>query len=212
MTEYTSTEHVLRYILTLWGRSYSGIVTILVGGCSRTGKTVFVSKVMKTFMTLGIHVAVMNLDAWLVSVDKRRNDSTVLERYEVDSIISSFNNLQQGKRIYPPVYDVVSRRRAAETGVDSIIITQGILIVEGVIALAIEDLVKNAALRIYTEVPDALRRERLVEFYSRVKGLNRNDCQYIIESREEEEVPFIKETAVNADIRLIESESDVQSV
>ena len=79
-------------------------------------------------------------------------------------------------------------------------ITNGILFVDGVVALAIEELLKHAALRIFVDIPDTLRKQRLVHFYSEIKRLDEKECENIIKTREKEEVLFIKKTVVNADI------------
>jgi uridine kinase len=179
-------------------------VTVLVGGCSRTGKTVLSSKLSESFISLGINTAIVKLDSWLVSVDNRKQDSSVLERYELPSIISSITKVQRGETICPPVYDAVSRRRVAKYGVDMISIKDGILFVEGVVAFAIEELIKNATLRIFVDIPDKLRKQRLVDFYSNIKRLDRKEYENIIETREKEEVPFIKRIVANADVILMD--------
>jgi len=200
MSNCTSVKFLSGHILSLMGESSNKLMLILVGGCSRTGKTVLVSKLTENIISSGINTVSVKLDSWLISVENRKEDSSVLERYEIPSIISSIKRLQQGEQIYPPVYDAVSRRRIAESGVDSISITDGILFIEGVVALAIKELVENAAMRIFVDIPDKLRRQRVVNFYSDIKRLDRKEYEDIIKKREKEEVTFIKGTAVNADI------------
>lgn len=200
MINYSSVEFLSEYIQALLDESSNKPMIVLVGGCSRTGKTVLVSKLTENIISSGINATVVKLDSWLISVEKRKEDSTVLERYEIPSLISSIKKLQQGGQIYPPVYDVASRRRITESGVAPISIKEGILFIEGVVALAIEELVENAILRIFVDIPDELRRQRLVDFYSDIKKLDTKEYEDIIKKREKEEVTFVKRTAVNADI------------
>lgn len=200
MINCSSFDVLSEHILTLMPASSNKLMLILVGGCSRAGKTVLVSKLAESIISSGINTAVINLDSWLVSVDNRKPDSSVLERYEIASIISSIKKVLQGEAIYPPVYDVVSRKQVEESGFNSISINEGVLIVDGVVALAIKEFIECAALRIFVDVPSQLRKQRLVEFYSDIKKLDRKEYENIIETREKEEVPFIKETAVNADV------------
>ena len=200
MTNCSSVEFLSEHVLALLDESSNKPVMVLVGGCSRTGKTVLVSKLTENIMSSEINVTVVKLDSWLISVEKRKKDSSVLERYDVPSIISSIKKVQQGGAICPPVYDVVSRRRIAESAVDPVSAKNGILFIEGVVALAIEELDKNASLRIFVDIPDKLRRQRLVNFYSNVKKLDEKGYEKIIAKREIEEVALIKGTAVNADI------------
>lgn len=202
MINYSSVKFLSQHILTLLNESLNKPLIVLVGGCSRTGKTVLVSKLIENIISSGINTAIVNLDSWLVSLDNRKQNSSVLERYEIASIISAIKKVQQGEVVYPPVYDAVSRRRIADSGGAPISITDGILFVEGVVALAIKELIEGAALRIFVDIPDKLRKQRLVIFYSDIKGLDRKEYENIIETREKEEVPFVKRTAVNADIFL----------
>ncbi len=204
MINCSSIEFLSQHILTLRDESYNKPMTVLVGGCSRTGKTVLTSKLSENFISLGINTAIVKLDSWLISMDNRKQDSSVLERYELPSIISSIKKVQRGETICPPVYDAVSRRRVAEYGFDLISIKDGILFVEGIVALAIEELIKNATLRIFVGIPDKLRKQRLVDFYSNIKRLDRKEYENIIETREKEEVPYIKKTIANADVILMD--------
>jgi uridine kinase len=186
--------------LKLAAEAPDNLILVLVGGCSRVGKTALVSKLSEGVASCGIKTAVINLDSWLVSLDRRKNDSSVLERYEVSSIVSAIEKIKHGAAIYPPVYDVASRRRVAGSGPDPIAINNGVLFIDGVIALAIDKLFEVAALRVFVGISDKLRRQRLVKFYSDIKGLSREEYENIIESREKEEVLFIKKTANNADV------------
>jgi len=204
MINCSSIEFLYQYILALRDESYNKPMIVLVGGCSQTGKTVLASKLSEKFISSGINTAIVKLDSWLVSVDNRKQDSSILERYEIPSIVSSIKKVHRGETICPPVYDAVSRRRVAEYGVDFISIKNGILIVEGVVALAIEELIKKATLRIYVCIPDQLRKQRLVDLYSNIKRLEKKEYENIIETREKEEVPYIKKTIASADIILMD--------
>lgn len=200
MMKCSFVDFLSKRILKLAAGPPDKLILVLVGGCSRAGKTALVSKLSEEVAFCGIKTAVINLDSWLVSLDKRKKDSSVLERYEVNSIVSAIEKIKHGAAIYPPVYDVVSRRRVAGSEPDPIAINNGVLFIDGVIALAIDKLFEAAALRIFVDIPDKLRRQRLVRFYSDIKGLSREEYENIIETREKEEVPFIKSTADNADI------------
>ena len=200
MISCSSIEVLSKHILALREECSSNPMIVLVGGCSRTGKTVLVSKLMEYIKSSEISTTVIKLDSWLVSLEKRKEDSSVLERYETSSIILSIKKLLRGETVLPPIYDAISRRRIAESGLAQVSITNGILFVDGVVALAIEELLKHAALRIFVDIPDTLRKQRLVHFYSEIKRLDEKECESIIKTREKEEVLFIKKTVVNADI------------
>jgi uridine kinase len=187
----------------IYGLSYGALnrsALVLVGGCSRTGKSVLSTMLSEKLLADHIEHRVVNLDAWLLGIEERGLHSTVMERYDCHAIVSSVKGLLQGKVIYPPVYDAISRRRTAESGHKGIAVASGIIIAEGVIALALNELVDIASLKIFVQVSDKVRIERLLSFYRDVKKLCLDEVDSIIAERECEEVPFVKGTASRADI------------
>jgi len=200
MINCSSIDSLTGYIMDLLDESSDNPTFVLVGGCSRAGKTTLVSELAETISVAGVNATAVKLDSWLISVDDRKQNSTVLERYEVTAIVASVNKILQGDTICPPVYDVVSRNRVVDSGGDPIAAESGILFVEGVLALAIEELVEKAALKIFVDIPDEHRKNRLIDFYSNTKGLARQEYESIVATREKEEVPYTKKTAINADV------------
>lgn len=199
MNNCSSVDSLTEFILTQ-AAVEDKLTIILVGGCSRAGKTFLVSKLIQNLSVLEVNTSVLNLDSWLVSVYNRKQNSTVLERYEIAAIISAVKRIKQGLAVYPPVYDVASRSRVAASGPSAVLINKGILFIDGVVGLAIKELLAEASLRIYVDIADKRRKSRLVEFYSGIKKMKRKEYTGIIATREKEEVVFIKKTAVNADL------------
>ncbi len=173
---------------------------ILVGGCSRSGKSTVAEKLAKKIAADKVENRIVKIDSWLVSLEKRGPASRVMDRYECEKITQSVKIILKGGVVSPPVYDVNSRRRIAEHGADKIFIKDGVLIAEGVIALALEKLTKKAILKIFVNIPDSVRLQRLKNFYNKVKLLNMAEAMKVINSREKEEVPFVKKTAKYADV------------
>ena len=198
MRNCSSVETLSRYILSLVHETSQDPTLVLVGGCSRAGKTRLVSKLRAKASGLGS--AIVTLDSWLISVEKRKSGSSVLERYDTEAIVESIRQLRQGLKIYPPIYDPVSRSRIAESSLKPIFMRDGVLFVEGVIALGLKDLVEWASFRVFVDIPDDLRMKRLTEFYANVKELPENEYKDILQERESEEVAFVKSTSMNADV------------
>ncbi|CAN2046975.1 Phosphoribulokinase/uridine kinase domain-containing protein [Candidatus Magnetomoraceae bacterium gMMP-1] len=173
---------------------------ILIGGCSRTGKTTLALKLFELFKADGVECNIINLDSWLVSLEKRKANSTVMERYECAAIIKAVKKILSKKKVFPPIYDIVSRRRISEKGEKFYFADSGVVIVEGVITLALKELVNIASLKIFTTACETTRIERLMDFYVNMKGLNYRDAEEIVYSREKEEVLFVKETSEYADL------------
>lgn len=192
-------ERVVEFLRPLAGPSPQTRCVVLVGGCSRAGKTWLSDAVCARMESLGVSALRVPLDAWLIGVDRRPSVSTVLERYEGPRIVEAVRALAEGRPVSPPVYDPATRRRIAEEAAAPLHFASGMLVVDGVIALALPGLRSLAAARIYVSAPDSVRLERVRTFYRDMKGL-RDEAEAVIRAREGEEVPFIKRTRGWADL------------
>jgi len=76
---------------------------ILIGGCSRSGKTTLANNIATALIKNDLNALVVNIDSWIVSIEKRKLDSTVMERYESESIICAVKNLLRKKKFFHPI-------------------------------------------------------------------------------------------------------------
>ncbi|MFW9996695.1 MAG: uridine kinase [Candidatus Odinarchaeota archaeon] len=185
-------------------RNYSESVgprfLILVGGCSRTGKSTLAKKIESAFRKIGISTITVELDNWLLGIDERTGNETVRERYNYLAIVEAIMKLLNGEKIFPPIYNPKTRRVNRNNVSSDLQISKGVCIVEGVIALDIPSLRDLSDFNIYTELNDKIRKKRLLEFYHQHKKFPIDKCNDIISARELEEIPIIKETMIFADI------------
>ncbi len=175
---------------------------ILIGGFARVGKSTLAKELHRKLENRNIKSQIITIDSWLVSFDKRKPDSKVIDRYHIENMISALKKLINGIEINPPLYDPVSRTQIAEVGPEQVSFKSGILIIEGVIALALTELVNLATLKIHIEITDCKRLKRLVDFYKTIKGLPAKEYKRLILEREKEEIPYIKKSSQNADVIL----------
>lgn len=173
---------------------------ILIGGYARSGKTTIATALSKVFSNKGVKNRVVCLDSWLVSFDERQPNSKVIERYHTKDMVSSLKELINGEVIFPPVFDPVSRRQIKQQGSEPLKFDKGVLIIEGTIALALKELVDLTSLSINIKISDYKRYKRLIHFYKLVKQLPPEDYKQLIQIREKEEIPFIREASRNADV------------
>lgn len=202
MLSFVPFTHLYERVYDLSRQATSDLSLLLVGGCSRSGKSTLSGMLSERLMAEHVKRVVINLDAWLLGAEQRAPLSSVMERYDCKAIVSCVKGLLEGGVIYPPVYDAVSRRRVAETSRKGITATSGLVIVEGVIALALNELVDISPLKVFVQVSDEIRIERLFTFYRDVKKLSVSEVETVIAEREREEVPFVKNTAARADITI----------
>lgn len=171
---------------------------MLIGGCSRSGKTTFSKQLAQKIEENGLNTLIISIDSWLLSIEDRKKNSKVYERYDTEGIGSALNGLLNRKTIISPVYDPISRRRHKELKGESFHIQSGIIIFEGTITLSIKKLLQKSDLNIFVQTSDCTRLKRLLNFYANTKMLCKADYKRIILSREDEEIPFIKQSVQNA--------------
>lgn len=172
---------------------------LLIGGCSRSGKSELAKQLCFALEENYLSSTILSLDSWLISHNQRPFNSTVLQRYDVNSIVKTIREFCQGKPIFPPIYDASLRLRIKERSAQPIYNKSDIIIVEGVVALTLIDLFELSFLKIHVDIADDVRKHRLRDFYLK-KGFSQQKADEIISCREFEEVPFIQSMQKFSDI------------
>ena len=176
MRDVNSINTVTNEVLQTYSKNQDNILVLLIGACSRTGKSTLSEKLSNSLNELNQHSLIINLDSWLIDIVKRNYTLTVMERYDTNAIVNSINRLINGKSISPPVYDAQRRKRIAEYSDKPISIDSGIIIVEGLIALAIKELINISKFSIFVEISNCMRVKRLIEFYFSLMGKYSDAC------------------------------------
>lgn len=187
-----------KYIVTFNGKQDIGL--LLIGGYSRSGKTFLSRHLSNTLSERGIFNIILSLDAWIVSLEKRKQGWTVMDRYERSKIAESVSELLLGHKIFPPVYHPPSRKRVSERSEAPIEIKRGIVIAEGVVALSLNGLLDRALLKIFVDLPESDRILRLKKYYIEEKMMNEEEAKNIAIERELDEIPLVCQTSDCADI------------
>ncbi|MHA2237373.1 MAG: hypothetical protein ACXAB2_03260 [Candidatus Hodarchaeales archaeon] len=196
----TSWQDTYKQMIQKYTESNKSIFLVLIGGCSRTGKTYLTEKLRSELKRYKINSIVIKLDNWLLGINERSGKETVRERFNYFEIRDSIKRIMKGEKIFSPIYDPKTRLVARENRSQFTQIKDGICFVDGVVALDIPELRTISDFKIYTQLNDELRKERLMEFYCTYKKCSPIESKEIIESRELEEVPIIKQTRRYADI------------
>jgi uridine kinase len=183
-------------------------VLVAIGGCSLSGKSTLATALRKRLIAGGVNAEVLGADHWIVDVRERRPDGGVLDRFDGSAFVDAVDAILSGATVHPPVYDRVLRQRTAPRAPEGVRLHDGVLIAEGVIALLLTPLCERAAVRIYVEAPDDVRRRRLLEFYCGTKGLSLDAAGLLLAGRELEEVPLVSASAAVADVLYAGNDND----
>ena len=174
---------------------------ISISGCSRSGKTTLAKKIQKDLLKKGITNTIISLDNWLLGLNERKGDETVRERFQYKKISEAIDKLKKGKKVYTPVYDSKTRQIINKKNPKPVYIeNKGVGIIDGIVALDIKDVRDITDCKVFIDIDDEIRRERLIEFYATYKKYPSEEVKKIIEPRENDEVKLIKKTKDYADI------------
>lgn len=175
---------------------------VLIGGPARAGKSSTAMGLREHLEALGRTTHIISLDGWLRPVEQRPEGGGVLLRYDLDAAIGMVDKLRrvEGRIVERlPVYNRESR--CAVNGPPLSIGEPDILIVEGVPALMDKRLLSLADLRLFIDVDDGQRQERLTANYAWCDG-DLAALRERLAAREMEEVPAVRASAINADFKI----------
>lgn len=169
---------------------------ILIGGFSRSGKTTFGSMLDSSLKTAGKSCHILSLDSWLLDRDQRGDG--VMGRYDLSVIHNLIQILKEANKkvtLEIPKYDKLKQEKLY-IGSTVDIYPNDILIIEGVIALTLTELIPCSK-NYYIEIDENLRKSRVIdEYLSRGKTLEEATRIYL--SRQVDEIPVILKSSEKA--------------
>lgn len=196
-----SYKDMIDRLIEQYSKSDEDRFLISIAGCSRSGKTTLAQKIQKDLSKKGINSAIISLDNWLLDLNERRGNETVRERFQYKKISDSIVKLKAGEKIYPPVYDAKTRMTVSKKSKKPLFIEdKSIGIIDGIVTLDIEKVRDVSDFKIYVDIDDKTRKERLIEFYVDYKKYSLEEAKKIVEPREKDEVSIIKKTKEYADV------------
>ena len=170
---------------------------ILIGGQARSGKSTLASYLRLGFQKRGQQVLSVKADDWIMPADDRTGRETVPERFRLKTFERDMLDLFNKEPVTVQKYDSRSRSLREETiyrysG-------QDVVILDGTPLLHSQTLLNLADVSVFVGLDEAERHKRFVQFY-RWKEFSENETGLLYTERLQDEVPFIAETALKADI------------
>jgi histidinol-phosphate phosphatase family protein len=184
---------------------------ILIGGLARSGKS-YAAQVLKELLhALGCQAHVLSLDGWLKPKSERKEGVGVRERYNLAVATATIAEaVGSSSRIVvtEPLYDRLARK-AGNQRIEYSVGPDDVLIVEGVPALLIDELlVLPRVMKIYMDIPSEIRNERLNQDYG-WRDMPVEQQAATLASRELDETPIVERSRLLADF-IIESDEQVE--
>ena len=176
---------------------------ILIGGPSTAGKS-SVAQVIKEGMSfVGRKAHIISLDGWLLPVNQRHEGMGVMNRYDMNAASDLLIPIIESKDrcwVSMPTYDRKTRQVTKKHFFS--IGPEDCLIVEGVPALIGNNFLSHTDMKIYVDVKDEIRRERLRSEY-RWRGESDEEIQSRITSRDYDELSVVRSSVINSTFQVI---------
>lgn len=171
---------------------------VLVAGPARAGKSSAARVMAEQLGAAGRFVHVLPIDGWLRPINQRPEGGGVLDRYDMQAIMAALMPiLEDGGRhwLQLPFYE--RKSRSARLGTMRSIGPDDVLIVEGVPALMDPALRALSDVRVFVDVDDVQREQRLHADYAwRGEPLDRVDSR--LRTRNQDELPIVRNSSAYA--------------
>ncbi|MDD5169337.1 MAG: HAD-IIIA family hydrolase, partial [Syntrophales bacterium] len=175
---------------------------VLIGGLSRSGKSIFASCVRETLQSEGKSAVVISLDRWLRSEAGRT--SGVFGRYamdEISALLASLTDRTTDMILELPAYDKLNRCRV-ECCECLAIGAKDVVILEGTVALDFTRLLKPWKPHTwFVDIDEEERRRRVLLEY-KLRGFTSDQAEAVYLARQDDEMPYILKTAEEATLRV----------
>jgi uridine kinase len=173
---------------------------VLVGGLARSGKSSAAQVLKETLAAFGRTAHVLPLDSWLKPQGERAEGTGVGARFDIDRFLTTLRPIIRSASRHSlalPIYDR-ARRSIYQQPLDLSIGPDALLIVEGVPALMVDELVSLADLRVHIEMPESRRIAHLRADY-RWRGETDAAVDALVASRALDEAPRVQKAGTCAD-------------
>ena len=130
-----------------------------IAGGTASGKTTIAKRLFDEASKNG-SVSLIRIDDYYFNIDKVIRSKTGNlnydhpDSYDIELIMSHLSDLREGKQIYKPLYDFVTHSRMSEY---ELVEPSNIIIVEGIMAFALDRLLPLYDIKIYVDTADDIR-------------------------------------------------------
>jgi D,D-heptose 1,7-bisphosphate phosphatase len=172
---------------------------ILIGGNSRSGKSILATRLRLGFEGEGLKVLQVQLDNWLLPESMRLAEMNVYDRFRLTVIEHDLERLFSGELISGSTYVNHPDRNALPLEYNPA--GSDIILVEGVVALSSEQIRKHADLKIFTLVSEDVFFARMLDYYG-WRGKTEAEIIGLVDKRKTDEYQIIEKESKFADMIL----------
>jgi pantothenate kinase len=159
---------------------------------ARAGKSSSAQILAELYEATGRKAHVISLDGWLKPVNEGHEGKGVLARYNLDDFCATVVPIVRSSEsrnidLYRHYRSALAVRLGGVNTIDA----NDVIIVEGVVALMVEELVAHADTTVHVDISEDVRHERLTRD-SMWRGVEQQHFGEMLRSRDEDEVPIVQ--------------------
>lgn len=163
---------------------------ISIGGNTRSGKSTFAQYLKSYLQKQNLKVLSISLDDWILPKEQREGKEEVFHNFNIEKLESDVTNIINGEKVCLSPYTAHAERESAEK--EYYLQNEDVVLIEGVVALATEELRSMSNLKIFKNIDEILLKERVYHFYE-WKGYTKEETDKIWELRKPNEYDVIAE-------------------
>jgi histidinol-phosphate phosphatase family protein len=168
-----------------------------IGGNARSGKSNLASYLKMKFEHQGNKVVKVELDNWLLTEDKRKQNMNVFDKYRLLDIQENLINLILGKQLVVHSYPNHAERQSFPVTYDTK--NSEIIIIEGVVALSSPHLREIYHKSIFVATSQEMHKSRIMDYYFwREKSVD--EIEKLYQQRKFDEYDIIEKDRKFADL------------
>ncbi len=147
--------------LRLISGKFPKIVTI--GGNSRSGKSIFSSYLKDFLLEKGFKPKIIHLDDWILSKEQRKQKINVFHNFQAEKLVNDIKQIIKGAAIELEPYKAHPQQKKMRLTYS--IKNEDVILIEGIVALSLEELRKISNLKIFLSIEEVLLKDKIKEFY-----------------------------------------------
>lgn len=184
-------------IVSLLNENSHDLQIVIIAGNSQSGKSTLARRLAFGLTEKEINNSILSLDHFLLPKSKREAAKGVLERFQISKITESITEIVHGKKISLEGYskDPSTERNSFNFKLSN----EKVLIIEGIVGLANEDLRKLATVKVFVDQTFEGYKERFYHLYD-WKGFTKEETDSLFANRVIDEFHPIKKTRDFADL------------
>ncbi|MEP1033774.1 HAD-IIIA family hydrolase [Ekhidna sp.] len=188
-------DKIYKEVSSIHSKSASKPFVIAAGGQSQSGKTTLATYLKKRFVQDGFPTLVISLDNWLLPSEQRKKANDVWGRFNIDKINEDIEAILNGDTVHLQAYH--KNPASSSRQVNYKLENEPIVIIEGVVSLNIDKIIKRADYSYFTKININQYKNQFYKLY-RWKGYEDSEIKMLFNRRLDDEFEPVEPTMSNA--------------